>query len=127
MPRPPGCESSTLSAPPRSAGTAAIQSAASGRAKKDDRRTMRDGSSAKSINKYKNWVFEISTPAGVRRVKVRADRNSGGAVKWLELLAAADQPTCRARSAETNQDKDPPCVQLYSGRVRSSSARLRSR
>ena len=32
-------------------------------------------------------VFEISTSAGLKRVKLRADRNSDGAVKWLELLA----------------------------------------
>jgi hypothetical protein len=40
----------------------------------------------RAVNKYKDRVFEISTPEGVRRVKLRADRNSGGAVKWLELL-----------------------------------------
>ena len=79
-------------------------------------------------------------------MKLRADRNSGGAVKWLELLpppisrpyslsrsvrwtAVADGRLydCRDCRAEANQDKDPLCVQLYSGRVRSSSARLRSR
>jgi hypothetical protein len=33
---------------------------------------------SKAINKYKHQVFGISTPDGVRRVKLRADRNSGG-------------------------------------------------
>ena len=40
----------------------------------------------RAVNKYKDRVFEISTPEDVKRVKLRADRNSGGAVKWLELL-----------------------------------------
>ena len=43
----------------------------------------------RAINKYKDRVFEITTPAGLKRVKLRADRNSGGAVKWLELLPSA--------------------------------------
>jgi hypothetical protein len=36
-------------------------------------------------------VFEITTPDGLRRVKLRADRNSGGAVKRLELLPSSHQ------------------------------------
>ena len=52
----------------------------------DKREDTWPGLLGKTINKYKDRVFEISTPEGVRRVKLRADRNSGGAVKWLELL-----------------------------------------
>jgi hypothetical protein len=36
---------------------------------------------------------EISKPARRKRVKLRADRVSGGTVKWQELSPAADQPT----------------------------------
>ena len=39
-----------------------------------------------ALNKHKNKVFEIPTRDGVIRVKLRADRNSGGAVKWLEIV-----------------------------------------
>jgi hypothetical protein len=42
-------------------------------------------------------IFEISTPAGLRWVKLRADRNSGGAVKVLELLPSATEPTILKR------------------------------
>jgi hypothetical protein len=45
---------------------------------------------AMGIGMYKDWVFEISTPGRLGRVKLRADRNSGGAVKWLESLPSAD-------------------------------------
>jgi len=45
----------------------------------------------RAINKYKDRVFEISTPQGtIIRVKLRTDRTSGNAVKWLEAL---DQPS----------------------------------
>jgi len=40
----------------------------------------------------KDRVFEISTSACLKRAKLRADSNSGGAVKWLELLPSADLP-----------------------------------
>lgn len=41
----------------------------------------------KHINKYRNRVFEILTPDGSKfRVKLKADRTSGGAVKWLERI-----------------------------------------
>ena len=58
----------------------------------DKRQETWPGLLGKAINKYKDRVFEISTPTGLRRVKLRADRNSGGAVKWLELLPSADPP-----------------------------------
>ena len=58
----------------------------------DKRQETWPGLLGKAIKKYKDRVFEISTPSGVGRVKLRADRNSGGAMKRLELLPSADPP-----------------------------------
>jgi hypothetical protein len=53
----------------------------------DKRQETWPGLLGRAINKYKDRVFEIPTSSGATlRVKLRADRNSGGAVKWLELL-----------------------------------------
>jgi hypothetical protein len=46
--------------------------------------------SGKAINKYKDRSLRSLCP--LERVKLCADRNSGGAVKWLELLPSSDQP-----------------------------------
>lgn len=42
----------------------------------------------RTINKYRNRVFEIAETSGaIIRVKLRAERTSGGAVKWLERIS----------------------------------------
>ena len=61
----------------------------------DKRQESWPGLLGKAINKHKDRVFEISTPAGTLRVKLRADRTSGGAVKWLELLSEASPGPAR--------------------------------
>jgi hypothetical protein len=59
----------------------------------DKRQETWPGLLGRAINKYKDRVIETTTRDGLRRVKLRTDRNSGGAVKWLGLLPPAARPT----------------------------------